>query len=183
MHMHAMEAIVLDAWVALVTPPRPHDHRFDRRADLAYCLLLIPLLFFAPPQQRGLDTHPGKCAKRRQEKVSNLSANDLIFRRIGVPGRTRTCDPQFRKLLLYPAELRGRRVISVTWYTHSVCGASWLPISRHRAAEPAFLYHAAPSATTVPAPPAPGKPSRAPARARRIASPAPPRSAPLRRIA
>ena len=28
---------------------------------------------------------------------------------IGVPGRTRTCDPQFRKLLLYPAELRGQR--------------------------------------------------------------------------
>ena len=26
----------------------------------------------------------------------------------GVPGRTRTCDPQFRKLLLYPPELRGR---------------------------------------------------------------------------
>ena len=25
----------------------------------------------------------------------------------GVPGRTRTCDPQFRKLLLYPPELRG----------------------------------------------------------------------------
>lgn len=25
----------------------------------------------------------------------------------GVPDRTRTCDPQFRKLLLYPAELRG----------------------------------------------------------------------------
>src|SRR5581483_9737046 len=25
------------------------------------------------------------------------------------PGRTRTCDRQFRKLLLYPAELRGRR--------------------------------------------------------------------------
>ena len=27
----------------------------------------------------------------------------------GVPDRTRTCDPQFRKLLLYPTELRGRR--------------------------------------------------------------------------
>ena len=26
----------------------------------------------------------------------------------GVPDRTRTCDPQFRKLLLYPTELRGR---------------------------------------------------------------------------
>src|SRR5687768_8802487 len=26
----------------------------------------------------------------------------------GVPGRARTCDPQLRRLLLYPAELRGR---------------------------------------------------------------------------
>ncbi len=29
--------------------------------------------------------------------------------KIGVPGVTRTRDPQFRKLLLYPAELRGLR--------------------------------------------------------------------------
>src|SRR5204863_345180 len=27
----------------------------------------------------------------------------------GVPDRTRTCDPRFRKPMLYPAELRGRR--------------------------------------------------------------------------
>ena len=47
--------------------------------------------------------------------VSNHSANVLILNRIGVPGRTRTCDPQFRKLLLYPAELRGRCLISITW--------------------------------------------------------------------
>src|SRR5262245_14489106 len=26
----------------------------------------------------------------------------------GVPGRIRTCDPQLRRLMLYPAELRGR---------------------------------------------------------------------------
>lgn len=24
----------------------------------------------------------------------------------GAPGRSRTCDPQYRKLMLYPAELR-----------------------------------------------------------------------------
>jgi hypothetical protein len=30
------------------------------------------------------------------------------FFRNGVPERTRTSDTQFRKLLLYPAELRGR---------------------------------------------------------------------------
>ena len=28
---------------------------------------------------------------------------------VGVPGRIRTCDPQLRRLLLYPTELRGRR--------------------------------------------------------------------------
>jgi hypothetical protein len=34
-----------------------------------------------------------------------------ILRRSGVPGVTRTRDPQFRKLLLYPAELRGRGAV------------------------------------------------------------------------
>jgi hypothetical protein len=33
---------------------------------------------------------------------------DKFYMQIGVPGVTRTPDPQFRKLLLYPAELRGR---------------------------------------------------------------------------
>ncbi len=33
----------------------------------------------------------------------------------GVPDRTRTCDPQFRKLLLYPAELRGHIHISIAY--------------------------------------------------------------------
>lgn len=27
--------------------------------------------------------------------------------RVGVPGRIRTCDPEIRNLVLYPAELRG----------------------------------------------------------------------------
>src|SRR6201987_651994 len=31
-----------------------------------------------------------------------------MFALYGVPDRTRTCDPQFRKLLLYPTELRGQ---------------------------------------------------------------------------
>jgi hypothetical protein len=35
-----------------------------------------------------------------------------VFDNVGVPGRTRTCDPQFRKLLLYPPELRGHIEIS-----------------------------------------------------------------------
>src|SRR5947209_8302224 len=33
---------------------------------------------------------------------------DGAHRFVGVPGRTRTCDPQLRRLLLYPPELRGR---------------------------------------------------------------------------
>ena len=32
----------------------------------------------------------------------------LAFRVVGDPCRTRTCCPQFRKLMLYPDELRGR---------------------------------------------------------------------------
>ena len=36
----------------------------------------------------------------------NEKGNALIY--IGDPGRSRTCDLQFRKLSLYPAELRDR---------------------------------------------------------------------------
>jgi hypothetical protein len=36
--------------------------------------------------------------------LSNVAETQGFF---GVPGVTRTRDPQFRKLLLYPAELRG----------------------------------------------------------------------------
>ena len=31
----------------------------------------------------------------------------------GAPGRSRTCDPQYRKLMLYPAELRVHLVMDV----------------------------------------------------------------------
>jgi hypothetical protein len=30
-----------------------------------------------------------------------------MFERCGDPGRIRTCDPQLRRLMLYPTELRG----------------------------------------------------------------------------
>jgi hypothetical protein len=47
---------------------------------------------------------------RRARYLIGPDARDhlpIMHRNIGVPGRTRTCDPQFRKLLLYPPELRG----------------------------------------------------------------------------
>src|SRR5262249_14816597 len=51
---------------------------------------------------------------------------------------------QFRKLLLYPAELRGRRLISITWrpaWDHQiVLDTNETPT---RVAETCFLYHAA----------------------------------------
>ena len=37
------------------------------------------------------------------------------WRRGGDPGRARTCDPQFRKLMLYPAELRDRTRAGAPW--------------------------------------------------------------------
>ena len=52
----------------------------------------------------------GRHAIEEQPEVTHPAYNLLIYlEESGVPGRTRTCDPQFRKLLLYPAELRGRR--------------------------------------------------------------------------
>ena len=46
-------------------------------------------------------------------KVAQLNYENIIkyifYKTIGItgaPGRSRTCDPQYRKLMLYPAELR-----------------------------------------------------------------------------
>ena len=38
---------------------------------------------------------------------ANLKFCFLYNDKAGDPDRIRTCDPQFRKLMLYPAELRG----------------------------------------------------------------------------
>src|ERR1700730_10077177 len=40
---------------------------------------------------------------------AELSLVHRSYRIDGVPGRTRTCDPQFRRLLLYPPALRGHQ--------------------------------------------------------------------------
>ena len=41
------------------------------------------------------------------EDRDHLREQQEQFDFIGDPGRTRTCDPQIRNLVLYPAELRG----------------------------------------------------------------------------
>jgi hypothetical protein len=34
---------------------------------------------------------------------------------VGAPGRSRTCDPRFRKPMLYPAELRAQPAAFESW--------------------------------------------------------------------
>src|SRR6185436_4859669 len=53
-----------------------------------------------PERRRGEAPH----APRRLQLLPAARDPDLI----GVPGRIRTCDPQLRRLLLYPSELRGQ---------------------------------------------------------------------------
>ena len=43
----------------------------------------------------------------RRPRISLVASVSAVQRMVGVPGRTRTCDPRFRKPMLYPAELRG----------------------------------------------------------------------------
>ena len=48
---------------------------------------------------------------------------------IGDPDRIRTCDPQIRNLMLYPAELRGRvRAVGQTW---GRCGRKTIVFKRN----------------------------------------------------
>ena len=64
--------------------------RFDEKSQRRQCLMLGPSL---PALREALRSAAVPAAAERG----------------CVPDRTRTCDPQFRKLLLYPTELRGRR--------------------------------------------------------------------------
>ena len=57
---------------------------------------------FLPNRESSL---AGGCSKRRTT-VSGTSAK-LLIADYGDPGLIRTADTQFRKLLLYPSELRG----------------------------------------------------------------------------
>ena len=111
--------------------------RFDEKSQRRQCLMLGPSL--PAPSLRGrpasLRTFPDNARGRIPKRLiyRELSAISPVFsvvqsiflpalrealrsaavpaaaERGCVPDRTRTCDPQFRKLLLYPTELRGRR--------------------------------------------------------------------------
>ncbi len=53
------------------------------------------------------DRNLGAC--ERHSDASRKAQKRQGIDRIGGPDRIRTCDPQFRKLMLYPAELRDPR--------------------------------------------------------------------------
>ena len=58
----------------------------------------------------------GRASQRRRRWVRERHAaatRGLARSRTGVPGRTRTSDPSFRKAVLYPSELRGRAAKSL----------------------------------------------------------------------
>ena len=44
---------------------------------------------------------------------ANSRSIQLSYRSFGVPGRIRTCDPKFRKLVFYPTELRAHILLAV----------------------------------------------------------------------
>jgi hypothetical protein len=66
-----------------------------------------------------------RSAKVRAPIVSKLPCS-IAGGSIGVPDRTRTCDPQFRKLLLYPTELRGRRQTAYSYGGPFASSVTWL---------------------------------------------------------
>ena len=45
--------------------------------------------------------------RRNPRNIEELGLRQQPIDFIGVPDRIRTCDPQIRNLVLYPAELRG----------------------------------------------------------------------------
>ena len=47
--------------------------------------------------------------------AADVQGRPVSIKEIGAPGVTRTPGTQFRKLLLYPPELRGRQVSVATW--------------------------------------------------------------------
>ncbi len=68
----------------------------------------IPIVSFSdrPLSSAGTPKQPGLRQRIRNATLIWAQSTDSP-ERIGVPDRTRTCDPRFRKPMLYPAELRG----------------------------------------------------------------------------
>ena len=50
-----------------------------------------------------------------------MSIRRFINNRDGVPGRSRTCDPQLRRLLLYPTELQGHSFLTFILGKIAIC--------------------------------------------------------------
>ncbi len=53
-----------------------------------------------------------KMAVYKEDKRGNLLKEEGTPLNNGAPGRIRTCDTQIRNLVLYPTELRARRINS-----------------------------------------------------------------------
>ena len=101
-----------------------HEEPVQRYLENAELERLIAVLAVAGSRGRQPD-HGSTCPLRgeyreRRQKLTGVDdklqealragfSMGAFCRHVGVPGRTRTCDPQFRKLLLYPPELRGPR--------------------------------------------------------------------------
>src|SRR6516162_4925840 len=68
------------------------------------------------------------CARLMVSPRKSMVRRDFLrWRKVGVPGVTRTRDPRFRKPMLYPAELRGQ---AMTGRARSIAAP---PVGRERA--------------------------------------------------
>ena len=84
--------------------------------------VLHGFVWLADPMLTGVKI-PDKSSPKKRTKP-------LIL--LGDPGRIRTCDPQLRRLVLYPAELRGLDCLSFTRVAHALKAA---PRERPRACQ------------------------------------------------
>ena len=88
---------------------------------LALPYLCAPPCFLMWPQPtRWMVT----CGLNRFSYVTKRTPGSFRSATINAPGRIRTCDPRFRKPVLYPAELRARPFVSATGYRITRSGAS-----------------------------------------------------------
>ena len=94
-----------------LAPGRPDDPHLHRRAPLA--AIRRAGSHRANPAAAAAKTEDGtgrETPKEREERppVSETPKRNDLGILDGDPGRIRTCDHQLRRLVLYPAELRGR---------------------------------------------------------------------------
>ena len=142
----------LSAW--LVNRPSRQVRRETHRREPSWAS--VP-----PPYPPAGAREPGKtCASRRSPPAGRRFAAHGG----GVPGGIRTHGPQIRNLMLYPAELRGRR----RHPTRLLGGGQGRPGRRRPAAQPhRRITRHAPAATAAPARPADATHTAATGRRRR----------------